>query len=516
MKYSGKGFIAVSAAAALTLSAFCLPAYASEGNWSLPTAGIASLIAVSGSLHEAMPAGRTADLTESEDIAVSPEPETSAGEAADVNASAPEYSAESGEQAETGESAGTGSAASDPLRAGIALLTATNKTSLANEPDAFGSGSVTESALLGITDGGAGETEQAADTAGTVSEAGSGADAAEQAGEIAKQAESQSGEATQQAANAGSIAAAEGASETEESGDDAAEKEQASDAGTSLAVADVSDYVNIRADKSEDAEILGKLYKDGVATVLEKDDGSGWIKITSGSVTGYIKADFLTTGEEAAKKAEESATKVAEVTTETLRVRAAADINSDVITLIPQGDKLNIIEEQDGWYKVHTEDGDGYISSDYADVETVYPQAESKEEEAERLEKEEKKQSEEKAAKSSSKREAVVDYALQFLGNPYVWGGTSLTNGTDCSGFTMSVYAHFGYSLPHYDASQRSCGTAVDSLADALPGDLICYNGHVAIYMGGGRIVHASNPRTGITTGNASYRQIVAIRRIIQ
>ena len=267
MKYSGKGFIAVSAAAALTLSAFCLPAYASEGNWSLPTAGIASLIAVSGSLHEAMPAGGTADLTESEDIAVSPEPETSAGEAADVNASAPEYSAESGEQAETGESAGTGSAASDPLRAGIALLTATNKTSLANEPDAFGSGSVTESALLGITDGGAGETEQAADTAGTVSEAGSGADAAEQAGEIAKQAESQSGEATQQAANAGSIAAAEGASETEESGDDAAEKEQASDAGTSLAVADVSDYVNIRADKSEDAEILGKLYKDGVATV---------------------------------------------------------------------------------------------------------------------------------------------------------------------------------------------------------------------------------------------------------
>ena len=502
MKYSGKGVIAVSAAAALTLSAFCLPAYASEESWSLPTAGIATLFAVSGSLHEASQAGGLSGPTESEDITVSPDSASSADEAGQAAAE--------GAQTENEEQQ---AAAADPLRAGIALLTATNKTSLANDPDVFGSGSTTESALLGDTDEGTDEDEQTADTA---SGAGTSADAEGQDEETAKQAGSQSGEAQQQAESAGSTAETEGTSETKTKGSDAAQSTEASDSNTSLAVADVSDYVNIRADKSEDAEILGKLYKDGVATVLEKDDGSGWIKITSGSVTGYIKADFLKTGEEAARKAEESATKVAEVKTETLRVRAAADINSDVITLIPQGDKLNIIEEQDGWYKVHTEDGDGYISSDYADVETVYPQAESKEEEAERLEQEEKKQSEEKAAKSSSKREAVVNYALQFLGNPYVWGGTSLTNGADCSGFTMSVYAHFGYGLPHYDASQRSCGTAVDSLADALPGDLICYNGHVAIYMGGGRIVHASNPRTGITTGTATYRQIVAIRRIIQ
>ena len=492
MRYSGKGVIAVSAAAALTLSAFCLPVYASEESWSLPTAGIASLIAVSGSLHGASPSAGTADLTESEDIAVSADFAVSADVTADAGTGASEHFVESGDQTST----------EDPLRAGIALLTATNKTSLANEPDAFGPGSTAESVLLGIDAGSTEETEQ---VAGAAPGAGTSADAEEQSEDTARQEES-----------TGNTEDTEGSSGTEGAGDDTAESEPASEADTSLAVADVSDYVNIRADKSEDAEILGKLYKDGVATVLEKDDGSGWIKITSGSVTGYIKAVYLTTGEEAAKKAEESASKVAEVKTETLRVRAAADIDSDVITLIPQGDKLNIIEEQDGWYKVHTEDGDGYISSDYADVETVYPQAESKEEEAERLEQEEKKQNEEKAAKSASKREAVVDYALQFLGNPYVWGGTSLTNGADCSGFTMSVYAHFGYSLPHYDASQRSCGTAVDSLADALPGDLICYNGHVAIYMGGGRIVHASNPRTGITTGTASYRQIVAIRRIIQ
>ena len=103
---------------------------------------------------------------------------------------------------------------------------------------------------------------------------------------------------------------------------------------------------------------------------------------------------------------------------------------------------------------------------------------------------------------------------MQFIGNPYVWGGTSLTNGADCSGFTMAVYSHFGVSLPHYDAAQRQCGIAVNSLAEAVPGDLICYYGHVGIYIGNGQIVHASSPRYGIITGSATYRQISAIRRI--
>lgn len=108
----------------------------------------------------------------------------------------------------------------------------------------------------------------------------------------------------------------------------------------------------------------------------------------------------------------------------------------------------------------------------------------------------------------------VISYATQFIGNPYVWGGTSLTNGADCSGFTMSVYAHFGYSLPHSSAAQASCGRGV-SYSEAQPGDLICYSGHVALYMGGGRIVGAQSSRTGITTQNATYRTIIAVRRII-
>lgn len=109
---------------------------------------------------------------------------------------------------------------------------------------------------------------------------------------------------------------------------------------------------------------------------------------------------------------------------------------------------------------------------------------------------------------------SVVDYACQFIGNPYVWGGTSLTNGADCSGFVMSVYAHFGVSLPHSSAAMQGCGTGV-SYSDAAPGDLICYSGHVAIYMGGGRIVHAQSAATGITTSSATYRTIIAVRRVI-
>lgn len=109
---------------------------------------------------------------------------------------------------------------------------------------------------------------------------------------------------------------------------------------------------------------------------------------------------------------------------------------------------------------------------------------------------------------------AVVSYACQFIGNPYVWGGTSLTNGADCSGFVMSVFANFGISLPHSSAALQGCGKAV-SYADAQPGDLICYSGHVAIYMGGGQIVHAQSAAVGITTSSATYRTIVAVRRVL-
>lgn len=321
-----------------------------------------------------------------------------------------------------------------------------------------------------------------------------------------------------------------------------------------LVVSTANDYVNVRKEPSEDSEIVGKLYAKDVGKVQEEPDENGWIKITSGSVTGYVKQDYVATGTQAQELAEEVGTEKAVVNTTTLLVRAAADPESDVIDLVGMGSALDIISEENGWYKVNTDVGEGYISSDFTDVEVEYPQAVSKEEEeaaaaARKAEEEAAAKAAADAASSSKssgstvrkstttsgqastttssstttavatgtgsgKGQEVVNYALQFVGNPYVWGGSSLTNGTDCSGFTMAVYAHFGVSLPHYDAAQRSVGIAVGSLSEAQPGDLICYYGHVGIYVGGGQIVHASNPRDGIKVSSASYRSIAAIRRI--
>ncbi|MBQ6129210.1 MAG: C40 family peptidase, partial [Lachnospiraceae bacterium] len=190
------------------------------------------------------------------------------------------------------------------------------------------------------------------------------------------------------------------------------------------------------------------------------------------------------------------------------------------------------------WIKVNIEEGDGWVSREYVSLSTWFPKAESKAEEEARLKKEaaERKRAQQAAArsaggkKSSGKKSgggggsysvsggglgsSVANYALQFVGNPYVYGGTSLTNGTDCSGFTMGVYRNFGVSLPHSSGAQRAVGYGVGSLAEAQPGDLICYSGHVGLYIGGGQIVHASTAKTGIKVSNAGYRNILAIRRI--
>lgn len=332
------------------------------------------------------------------------------------------------------------------------------------------------------------------------------------------------------------------------------------------AVAVVNDYVNIRKKPTTDSKSVGKLYKNNVGTVLKEKNG--WYKIKSGSVTGYVKADYVSVGDE--KTLKSAGRRVALVQTETLKVRKGASQKSEVITLVPEGEDLTVVDEKkEGWVKVSVEEGKGYVSTDYVTLSTEYTYAESAAEEKARLAKEKAEQeAADQAAQAAQAQEnstaandssssstgsassgsststsgtsasssssgstsssststsststsstgsAVASYACQFIGNPYVYGGSSLTNGTDCSGFVMSVYAHFGVGLPHSSSAQRSAGREV-SVSEMQPGDIVCYSGHVAIYVGNNTIVHASNARDGIKlTSPANYRTILSVRRI--
>lgn len=337
---------------------------------------------------------------------------------------------------------------------------------------------------------------------------------------------------------------------------------------TQIVISQVNNYLNIRSKASEDSKIVGKLYNNGVGTIIKEKEG--WYKIQSGSVTGYVKADYVLAGEEAQKKADEVGDRLAIVTTTTLKVREKAKKDATVLTLVGEDEVLPVKKETKNWVKVKTDDQTGYVSNEYVELYTENEQAESIEEERARLEREEEaRRAEEEARRqelleqqqatsntntthtnsnstssstsnSSSNRpssstgsssqnsnstststgnqslgQQIANYAVQFKGNPYVYGGTSLTNGADCSGFVMSVFRNFGVSLPRTSGAQGSTGRSVSSISQAQPGDLIAYSGHIGIYIGNGKLVHASSPKTGIIISNVNYRPIKSIRRIV-
>lgn len=301
-----------------------------------------------------------------------------------------------------------------------------------------------------------------------------------------------------------------------------------------LVIAQVSSWVNVRETPDENrGKILGKLYNNSVGYFIEEDNG--WYKIKSGSVEGYVKAEYCVSGVEAIKLARDVQVTYATINVGTLRVREKATTSSRILGTFSKGDDLVVIAQEDGFAKVSYNNNTGYISLDYVDLHTEFVQAESIEEEKARLaaEKKAREEAQRKAQQainaqnntgsqqtttttvsgdSAELGQQVIDYAVQFVGNPYVYGGTSLTDGCDCSGFVMSVYKHFGVKLPR--TGQRNSGYAIGSLAEAQPGDILCYSGHVALYMGNNQIVHAATPEQGIVIGNASYTTIIAIRRI--
>lgn len=342
-----------------------------------------------------------------------------------------------------------------------------------------------------------------------------------------------------------------------------------------IAISQVDNYVNVRSAASTESEVIGKIYNNCAATIIEND--GEWYKIQSGNVEGYINARYFVTGEAAKQKAIEIGKVFATVTTVTLNVREGQGTETACLTQLPEGGVFDVEEYGDGWVLLNVdEDVKGWVSQDYVDISVKFDTAVTLEEEQAMLAEQQRLAEEAARAEAAARaaqaeaeaqaaaaaraaaqaaaqvdntpdysedtsssggeeyyddsnsssyasptRDAVVAYALQFVGNPYVYGGSSLTNGTDCSGFTMSVYAHFGVGLPHSSSSQSGCGVAV-SLDSLQPGDLLFYSnggsgsiGHVALYIGGGQIVHASTSNTGIIVSNAFYRTPVAARRVI-
>lgn len=270
-----------------------------------------------------------------------------------------------------------------------------------------------------------------------------------------------------------------------------------------LAIANVANYVNIRSEANTNSKVVGKLYHNGAATILETE--GEWINVKSGNVTGYIKSDYLLTGNKVYEIAEEVKAELATVKVNALNVRAKADISSSVVTMLPKGDILEIIEEDSEWTKVSLGDKMGYVSTAYVDIKTDFKEAISIQEEEKR-----KELAKKQSSSTSSIRQSIVNYALRFRGNPYVWGGTSLTRGADCSGFTQSVLKNFGISIPRTSRSQANGGKRV-SMDKIHPGDLIFYrkNGrvnHVAMYIGNGKVVGAASRREGINIKDYNYR----------
>lgn len=233
-----------------------------------------------------------------------------------------------------------------------------------------------------------------------------------------------------------------------------------------MAFANVTSFLYVRSEPTKESEYVGKLYP-GYAAKITGPVGE-WTAVESGDVTGYVKTEYILTGAEAQTYAE---------------------------NLVAEAQQEGKEEAEAFTYAVSRKSEEAQMTQE---VQGNVQQTETTE----------------VSAQPASNGQVIVDYACQFIGNPYVWGGTSLTDGADCSGFVQSVFAHFGISLPRTTYDQINAGVEV-SYDQAMPGDLICYDGHIGIYIGNGQIVNAQNPEQGIGISPATYTTILSVRRIV-
>lgn len=312
---------------------------------------------------------------------------------------------------------------------------------------------------------------------------------------------------------------------------------------SNLAIADVTDYVNVRSEPNTDSEIVGKIYDGAVAQILATAGEQGdWFQIVSGNVEGYIKAEFFLYGDAAADVIDEYVTRYAKVQADRLNVREEPSTDASRIGYVDNGEKVKVLENLGEWLKVeYTAEKSGYVAAEYVTVSEEFVYARTLEEENAEIAAREALEARTEEQESTTPemltqiefpatsytsngelRSAIVDYALQYVGNRYVHGGSSLASGTDCSGFTCFVYADFGYSISRTPSGQYNGAGRSIGYGEIQPGDIICYssNGgksctHVGLYIGNGQIVHAANSRKGVITSAADYSPIIGIRNVI-
>lgn len=311
----------------------------------------------------------------------------------------------------------------------------------------------------------------------------------------------------------------------------------------SLAIANVTNYVNVRTEPNTESAVVGKIYDGAVAQILSvAGEDQDWFQIVSGNVEGYIKAEFFIYGDAAAEVVDNYVTRYATVTADRLNVRQEPATDAKRIGYIDNGEKAKILENDGEWLKVqYTEGKEGYVSAEYVTISEEFIYAKTIEEEqaeiAARKALQEREASTEQETpevitnitlpsttytSNEELRQGIIDYAMQYLGNRYVHGGSSLSGGTDCSGFTCFVYAEFGYSISRTPGGQYSGAGRSISSEELQPGDIVCYssNGgksctHVGLYIGGGQIIHSANSRKGVIISAVDYSPIIGMRNVI-